>query len=1241
MSDVGISSLNILTTDLDVNHIQQLLGCNVILFMGAPLSGKGTQGTLLAKALNRPYVSTGDLFRNEVASGSTLGQQMKAYMDAGELIPNELTTVFLTTKFNDPIYQQGMILDGYPRNPSHLSIFENTLMNLDREIFIAIYLDVPKAQLDERRTQRGRADDNVDTAERRYIVFQQETVPLIDILESRNLMVKINCISESPESIHQRVLSALATFEQQKLTYLDSYQWLEANLMMNNNVDKTNIINEFRQRALNENEKQGQRTGIVRRVVYLHTSNLRKYQEHVKIFEKLYGIEVIRVPTSFITDSDDANAILLLSQKIPSLVQLALITERSNLYRPGTTTLSSLRHGVRAINMAKLRAIWIDAKTNKQVRMEFTHSTAGKIDLSRRRLIGTIDPSVFGWDDIFVVDASGMSYQELNEAGIKHSARDMVISAFIKQRIHYKELLSLKFDPPPKAKRAIDFSLDVADYVAVNSTYNNPKVVDYGFRNLITHVLNKGIFFRAASNRRQANYWSPGLNGGLPLTAKDDAIHEDTFMAHDFGHFAIPDLVFTGNNSIFHRRAYIAWRMISEATTMALADMLLIDALSKSDVEYDFNKRRIYPLFCDLNIDLTDSNTRIANLKRVIQANYKYCLCGDDSAYVQILPQGENTSSLTEFKKKFGPFFVEDYRWTEHNYENMVTRSEEMARWWSDVEPLRTLEHAEQIESIDVFLTQIEVTHPDAFSGQTGDFIDAVFDLVFERKVRPVLDLHPPPLLDSSERLFKGFTKWITAQLAITSKFHFLPESGQVRKDIISYMQNLSDGSMTITDVTIVRSMFENYLHYLAEKNLLSHDDEVTFAELYPLFDPFYVNYDKGAAHYEDLTTISNRIFSVEDYRTKQLTQFTRYIGRPLTSNESLYTSTMLEMIEAGDGQITDGIFVTRPGVMILSESPITHRLGMVTFLLSGISIETSLEFVAHHEAKVARLTSSKTNAMNVPLFRVQGTDTAQQRHFLAKMITTRTKFECWKQPRQTWGEHGNELFNMLQPGCKVTAICYTMTLEDLHKLFIGRMTQLGNEQEVIHVAQRMATLLHSRYPTLIQSLDYYQNCGNAAKYTTTSPLIPDADVNSKSIQSIILVARSKLTKVADRLMVTLNLQVGDDWQRLAEFRSRITYLSFPKVSSKVSSQQNSYLDKVVNQHGHLSVLDACQVIFQLPENSIKSDTNSVLNSFNCEHTEQGTLLFATLKQINQAALRSTPADVNHEILNTIQALIQ
>jgi hypothetical protein len=117
-----------------------------------------------------------------------------------------------------------------------------------------------------------------------------------------------------------------------------------------------------------------------------------------------------------------------------------------------------------------------------------------------------------------------------------------------------------------------------------------------------------------------------------------------------------------------------------------------------------------------------------------------------------------------------------------------------------------------------------------------------------------------------------------------------------------------------------------------------------------------------------------------------------------------------------------------------------------------------------------------------------------------------------------------------------------------------------------------------------------------------------------------------------------LNLCVGDDFQRLAEFRSRITYLSFPKVPTN-DNNKNNYLDKIINQHGHLSILDACQTIFRLPEKLNKPDANSPLSFFIYEQNEQGTLLFATLKQIRQAALRSTSTDTTHHIITTIQNL--
>jgi thymidylate synthase ThyX len=271
---------------------------------------------------------------------------------------------------------------------------------------------------------------------------------------------------------------------------------------------------------------------------------------------------------------------------------------------------------------------------------------------------------------------------------------------------------------------------------------------------------------------------------------------------------------------------------------------------------------------------------------------------------------------------------------------------------------------------------------------------------------------------------------------------------------------------------------------------------------------------------------------------------------------------------------------------------------------------------------------------MNIPLFRLQGLNTSDQRYFMENLIQFHNDFQLTNQPRQKWGQHGNEFYNMTYPASKVTTISYTMTLQDFHHLFIGRINQTSNEQEVIHVAQRMASLLHSKYPQFIQPLQFYLNCKNDVKYLSNSSSVQM--INNESVESIQLIGISKLTKEGDRLLRELNISCGNDCQRIAEFRSRLTYLSFSKLPQNADNQ-NNYLEKIINEYGHFSVLDACQAIFQLPNDFIKSD----FNSFNFQQTERGIFLFLTLKQIRQALLRSTITNTSDHLLNSIQSLIQ
>lgn len=144
------------------------------------------------------------------------------------------------------------------------------------------------------------------------------------------------------------------------------------------------------------------------------------------------------------------------------------------------------------------------------------------------------------------------------------------------------------------------------------------------------------------------------------------------------------------------------------------------------------------------------------------------------------------------------------------------------------------------------------------------------------------------------------------------------------------------------------------------------------------------------------------------------------------------------------------------------------------TFLIAGVAAETSHELVAHREARVARLTTSNTKAMDAPLFRLQGSDASQeaQRREILAMLEARSS-----------GIENRELSNMQNPGSKATALTFTMALKDFHTLFIGRLPPKGNEIEVREVCTRMCEELHGLYPLVIRSPEFYAGLDNGKKY--------------------------------------------------------------------------------------------------------------------------------------------------------------
>ena len=171
-----------------------------IIFLGPPGSGKGTQAARLSELFQVPHISTGDILRTHVAEQTDLGQTAKAYMDSGDLVPNELILSMVRDRLHQPDTERGWILDGFPRNVAQATFVEELVgqqparsaANNGKERVNAINLEVPDGVLIERLLSRGRADDSEETIRHRLQVYHEQTEPLIQYYRDRNQLNVVN-----------------------------------------------------------------------------------------------------------------------------------------------------------------------------------------------------------------------------------------------------------------------------------------------------------------------------------------------------------------------------------------------------------------------------------------------------------------------------------------------------------------------------------------------------------------------------------------------------------------------------------------------------------------------------------------------------------------------------------------------------------------------------------------------------------------------------------------------------------------------------------------------------------------------------------------------------------------------------------------------------------------------------------------------------------------------------------------
>ncbi|HYB80877.1 MAG TPA: adenylate kinase [Mycobacterium sp.] len=177
-----------------------------VVLLGPPGAGKGTQAQKLSEKLGIPQISTGELFRQNIGNGTPLGLEAKRYLDAGDLVPSDLTNQLVDDRLSNPDAADGFILDGYPRSLEQAKALHEMLERRGVDIDAVVEFRVSQEELLQRLKARGRADDTDDVILNRMKIYRDETAPLLEYY--RDELKTVDAVG-SLDEVFARALHAL------------------------------------------------------------------------------------------------------------------------------------------------------------------------------------------------------------------------------------------------------------------------------------------------------------------------------------------------------------------------------------------------------------------------------------------------------------------------------------------------------------------------------------------------------------------------------------------------------------------------------------------------------------------------------------------------------------------------------------------------------------------------------------------------------------------------------------------------------------------------------------------------------------------------------------------------------------------------------------------------------------------------------------------------------------------------
>ena len=436
------------------------------------------------------------------------------------------------------------------------------------------------------------------------------------------------------------------------------------------------------------------------------------------------------------------------------------------------------------------------------------------------------------------------------------------VSEYIVKNFYFKIPSNMCYHPQT-TEHVISFN-NVNNITNLFITYNLHK---YEFVNkILDTLLFEGIYFMSPHNKRVKINWCPGLTG-IPYTKKQkDAMHELTYLFHDICHHTIrTDVLFSGSHSKLKYKIYIISRMLSEAVSLVLADMIFVSYLLKEQDYKTLNDRKIFPMYehSSINVNNINLNELVNKIKQIIIANSKYAIVGNDSYLKDLF--GDNIQ-FSEYKEKYSQFYIKDIQWTHHNYLEMLSKSQSYVKWVKNIQKINTKYSLGLITSDEIICKlnlSNEMTDDELLDKLLSETFIKIEQVLLDQKIKTNTK-YTFPIRDYTE---KAFMRYACNQLFAIHDDELVDKlySENVSDILINELLNL----LTNDDIVFAEKEKEfndkmnEYFYSLKEIKKITLDDYLTYKELYSPICPKYVNYDDKSL--ETLKDVCHKILSFFD----------------------------------------------------------------------------------------------------------------------------------------------------------------------------------------------------------------------------------------------------------------------------------------------------------------------------------------------------------------------------------------